>query len=330
MANYGGPSFPGLASSTGTRVDSSSKHIMACKLNDTLMATWCCDQANARNTLHTNKMKYCVHKDELVLNVSQPLTEKGTILNSNFAYPSVVSTLGDMTTTAKGVLLGLYAEGKTGRDFIRTKQKIVSHCKNEAEFKRAFNYRSGDDSRKAMTEVLNMPYFTAQGYALGIAYASSLSGDTVSSILIGGMATVMNGHFECRAGQMLQFYFDFEANAFHREHGMHPSGTRKKGANLLFNGNNAMIDEYMKPPKLSTQDQLRDQFHKRQLGAEHSYGEPGTGPGSAKRNIAYPKPYLLDENGEDHYADKIRVFAKCVNGGRAHEQIDIMLMTQSL
>tara|TARA_Y100000385_G_scaffold148916_1_gene154442 strand:+ start:310 stop:444 length:135 start_codon:yes stop_codon:yes gene_type:complete len=35
---------------------------MACKLNDTLMATWCCDQANARNTLHTNKMKYCVHK----------------------------------------------------------------------------------------------------------------------------------------------------------------------------------------------------------------------------------------------------------------------------
>ena len=62
MANYGGPSFPGLASSTGTRVDSSSKDIMACKLNDTLMATWCCDQANARNTLHTNKMKYCVHK----------------------------------------------------------------------------------------------------------------------------------------------------------------------------------------------------------------------------------------------------------------------------
>ncbi len=56
MANYGGPSFPGLAASTGTRVDSSSKHIMACKVNDTLLCQWCRDQVNARNTLHVEKM----------------------------------------------------------------------------------------------------------------------------------------------------------------------------------------------------------------------------------------------------------------------------------
>lgn len=61
MADYR-PTFPGIASSTGTRVDSSSKHIMACRVNDTLLATWCEDQKSARNTMHVNKMKYCVHK----------------------------------------------------------------------------------------------------------------------------------------------------------------------------------------------------------------------------------------------------------------------------
>ncbi len=32
---------------------------------------------------------------------------------------------------------------------------------------------------------------------------------------------------------------------------------------------------------------------------------------------------------QDHYGDKIRVFAKCISGGRAFDQVDIMLMTQS-
>ena len=98
----------------------------------------------------------------------------------------------------------------------------------------------------------------------------------------------------------------------------------------LFNGKHASLDAMMQPPMLSTTDSLRNEFHKRQLGTEDSYGDAGTGPGSKKRFIAYPKPFLLDENGEEHYGDKIRVFAKCVNGGRPHEPIDIMLCTQSL
>lgn len=329
MAAYQ-PSFPGIASATGTRVDSASKHILQCKVNDTLLASWCCDQRNARNTLHVNKMKYCVHKDELVLNVGMPLTEKGSILNSNYAYPSVLSTLGDMSQTAKKVIVGLYAEGKTGPEFMRTKQRIADACASESTFRKMMNVKANEELPKVLTEVKNMPYFQAQGYALGIAYASSLSGDTVASVLIGGMATVMNGHFPCRAGQMLQFYFDFEANAFHLDSGKYPAGTRKRGGHVLFNNNEKVLEGFLQAPKLSAQDDMRDQFHKRQLGTEDSFGEAGTGPGSMKRNIAYPKPYMLDEDGMDHYGDKIRIFCRCINGGRAHEPIDIMLMTQSL
>ena len=49
------------------------------------------------------------------------------------------------------------------------------------------------------------------------------------------------------------------------------------------------------------------------------------------------KPYRLAcvGSGEqkmyhDHYGDKIRVFAKCIGGGKPYEMIDVMLMTQSL
>ena len=70
---------------------------------------------------------------------------------------------------------------------------------------------------KVGMQLKNMPFFTAQGYSLGIAYASALTGDTVASVLIGGMCTVMNGGFECKAGQMLQWYFDFERRCFYDE-----------------------------------------------------------------------------------------------------------------
>ena len=57
MANFP-PSFPGIAGATGTRVDSAAKHIMACKVNDNLLAQWCEDTNNARNHLHINKVSF--------------------------------------------------------------------------------------------------------------------------------------------------------------------------------------------------------------------------------------------------------------------------------
>ena len=38
----------------------------------------------------------------------------------------------------------------------------------------------------------------------------------------------------------------------------------------------------------------------------------------------------VDFFGSEHFADKIRIFAKCINGARPFEHVDLMLMTQSL
>lgn len=152
----------------------------------------------------------------------------------------------------------------------------------------------------------------------------------MASVLIGGMCTVQNGAFEMRAGQQVQFYFSFETNAFHLTAGGHgPAGTRKRSSGTILSNREA-LDGYMQAPKLTSQESLRNEFHKRQLGTEDGFGGDDAGAGNMKKNIAYVKPYLLDENGEEHYGDKIRVFAKCINGARPFEMVDLMLMTQSL
>ena len=271
---------------------------------------------------YSSQMKYCVHKDELVLNCGQPLHEEASILQTSTAYPSVVSTLGDMSRTSQLLLAGMYDTGHTGLKFMENKQDMLDITKDRDKLKEVQSEaKDSTDISKVICEIKNMPYFVAQGYALGLAYASSLSGDTVSSVLIGGMATVMNGAFECRSGQMLQWYFDFEVNAFHQSNNaMGKAGQRKErqadDREELFN----------KDAQLTEMEKNRKAFHERSLGMEGR----GEGSNAKKRNIAYPKPYMLCPNGTDHYGDKIRIFAKCINGGRPHEPIDLMLMTQSL
>lgn len=338
-SGYNPPSLPGLAGSTGTRVDSASKHIMACKVDSCMLAGWCCDTQNAGNHMHIHKHKYSMTRDELVLNTNLALNEDSSMMKRGVAYPAVVTTLGDCSNTFKNALKFLYYASHTGHQFLETKSHIS---------KFANSYKK---DAKVQLELKNMPFFVAQGYALGIAYASALSGDTVGSVLIGGMCTVMNGAFDCRAGQMLQWYFDFEENMFYSHTQMDDgntivAGTRKgdfsSGVGSEEEEENAEdeeeeeeelekrlqdIEAVSSTKPLSTTDDQRKRWHMRGLQGADGYPH---GVSSRKSNMAFPKPYMLCKDGTDHYGDKVRIFAKCITGARKHEMVDIMLMTQSL
>ena len=332
-------SFPGIAAATGTRVDSSAKHTMACRVSEPLMITWCADQQDGRNHLHNHKMKYCVHKNDLVLNCGQPLNDTNTImLKCNQAYPAVVSNLGDMSKECKNVLKWLYAKSSTGAQFLQNKRMIQTHIIASILDKSADNPWFGSmnetPSDKLTDELKNLPYFTAQGFALGLAYASQLSGDTVSTVLIGGMQTVMNGDFECRAGQMIQWYFEHESGQFHKQ-------TVQDQRQIILGGmrkidviedknikSNMEAIEKKNPPVTTEMERKRKAYNDRELGAMD--GKPLGGMIERKGNIALPKPYMLRPDGAEHYADKIRIFAKCISGARPNEMMDVMLMTQSL
>jgi len=322
-------SFPGIAAATGTRVDSAAKHTMACKVNEPLMMLWCCDQSNSRSHLHNHKMKYCVHKNDLVLNCGQQLNRHGSIIHPNKAYPAVVSNLGDMSDDSKRILAWLYHNSTTAHEFIKNKEELKTIAQQINKGGYVSKSINMENISKVVGELNNMPYFTAQGYALGMAYASMLSGDTVSSILIGGMQTVMNGHFECRAGQMIQWYFDFESDFFERVTTQGSNNTTIYAGSRISTKLSSSAGVLTTPKFIASETETkRKNFIERELGDMDSF--PVGGIGDRKSNIAYPKPYILRANGDEHYPDRIRIFAKCISGARPHEMVDIMMMTQSL
>lgn len=325
-----GYSYPGLASATGTRVDSAAKHTLAVKVSAPHFCSWCENQKNPRNHIHQQKMKYCMHKNELVLNVSQALNDSGTIVNMAKAYPHIVTNLGDMSSTTQNLLCLLYHRSHTGYDFIQLRNMIHNIVKTNDlnALKELGIHVDNENTIKIMQEIRDLPYFTALGYALTTAYACDLSGDTVGTALIGGMQTVQNGAFEIKAGQLVQWYFDFEEDFFYKKttedkknNQIHLVGSRKVTDNALSVDAIKSTDTFAKPLAQLN----RENFTALQLGDDKAFPKS-----SRKTNIAFPKPWVFCEDGHEHYGDKIRVFAKCINGGRGGDAIDIMLMTQCM
>jgi hypothetical protein len=322
MSSY----IPSLAASTGTRIDSAAKHNMACKVDTNLMKAWM-DKAGGDldKRLHTERMRYAVQKDELVMNVSHRMFMSSTYN----AYPAIVSNLSDMDDKIKKLLYMLYsAPSPTG---FRRLISIYNRWKDgvDIEYGDAL-YR---DSREAIevlkslddkieianllphaVQIGNLPYFHAQGYALGTGYASSVSGDTVCTVMIGGMQTVMNGAFTCHAGDMVQWYFTGEEAVFmHGNDSIHEDGERIHGQ--------------VNAPH--SRKRARDYHDKYAFGSENITNR------HKSCAVFRIKPYRMyknpdDDEYKDHYGDKIRVFAKCIGGARPYEMMDIMLMTQSL
>ena len=425
IANLVAYQNPGIAAATSTRLDSAAKHIMACKVDSDLMMDFVSKNiqgpSDKRREMHINKHKYCVFKNDLVLCTNKPLfpSDNNKSGHRQNAYPAVVSTLGDVELCCKKFLAQYYSYHSA------TEQMLfhMNKSRDTNQLKLDFQDKSG--------LILNLPYFSAQGYALGTAWASDQTGDTVSSVLVGGMQTVMNGAFPCCAGEVLQWYFEFEEDMFypkriqvinepfHRE-----SASRKMSGEENDAGK---IDEMLNLWRFDTGETMNSPLGKQLLAyLEYSnanvkdttitYMEKGpdgnklanngfivprdpadatvhyllndNAPSSLtelmksgivnsaskfaisydattrlpnseaynkgdtlrkrrrefnermdglgaeqKGNKAYPKPYRLycSKDGlDDHYGDKIRIFAKCVSSARPHEMMDIMLMTQSL
>ena len=211
-----------LGTATGTRVDSPAKHIMACKMDTNYLINLLQKQgSDPYTTLHQNKLKWCMHKDEVVLFTGKKLIT-GTSSVSSKAYPMVITTVGDMLDKTKQFLIKLYdtdtsfgfhliisqlqkANWEKERDFC---SKIFGEACDEDKLQKLF------EAGKLKTQIMQTPDFRCQGIALGQAFASYMSGDTVASVLVGGVQTVQNGAFPMQTGDLVQWYFDFEESKF--------------------------------------------------------------------------------------------------------------------
>ena len=322
--------LPSLGSATGTRVDSAAKHIMACKVDTNQLIRWITeDHGDSNSFLHNNKMKYCMHKDELVLNTTKKITRVTDSFSK--AYPLVVTTVGDMHEVTQHLISSLYAQS-TASDFY---QKIQAYqdcsdttCKAMSE--KYEKLGSHTEKNKVVQSIRQIPEFRCQGVALGQGWASYMSGDTVASVLVGGMVTIQNGAFSMHTGDLVQWYFDWESDEFENSNNC-KNGRRK--TDLLMARHEVPFDERIRPTP-AKKSRKQNYADSRLYGTGVSYG-PDKGQKNTKK-VARIKSYQMMIVGDpdkaivmDHFGDHIRIFAKCISGGRAFDMVDIMIMTQS-
>lgn len=318
--------MPSIGTATGTRVDSAAKHIMACKVDSRALQAWCNDSNTVHdkeNYIHTNKMKWCMHKDEIVLNTTK---KKDKSDGSAKAYPMVVTTLGEIAHETTTYIEELYAKETIVDFYLKWKQPEMFSA---ATLQSIASSETKQHCMVVNQQIKTLPEFRCQGVALGQAWGSYLSGDTVASVLVGGMMTVLNGHFPMHTGDEVQWYFDFEQRLFHHADSTIPDGTRKPVEDDAEDAQARQVPNYGVPG--SKRHKYMDQ---------RLYGGAFVGIGKSSglkdtKMVARIKPYRMVWNSEtscyshDHYGDKSRIFAKCISGGRAFDAVDILIMTQS-
>ena len=70
------------------------------------------------------------------------------------------------------------------------------------------------DRRHSLVQIENLMEFYVVGVSLGTAWAHPSSGDTVASVMIGGLKTIQNGAFPIHTNDLICIYFDDERDLF--------------------------------------------------------------------------------------------------------------------
>jgi hypothetical protein len=266
----------------GTRIETGSRHNLQCRVDKARFVHGLsyCEQGttaksnNPEEELRRNKVKYMMHKDELVLCTSHNLLGTGVYENRHLPYPKVL-------TTWEGLSLA-------------TMTKFVELC-NMTTLTEFYDKLRGVDSK------LEIPNFIAMGYAMGIAYAHEYNGDTIGTVQIGGLITVLNGAYEMHTGDLVQWYVQNLEEKYFDEQG----DRENNGRQVKRVPKNAREQHYMRNTGYTT-----DLF-----------------PNSGKANIFMPKRMPPKSAS---YMDRQRVFAKCISSAGPYEKVDILICTQSL
>jgi hypothetical protein len=333
MAEYMLPYQPSLASATNTRLDTAARHMQQCRVSTDDMMRFVEQDAEE---LQRNKFRYCVHKDELAIGVGRPWNSR-VVKKTNNAYPRIVSNLGALgddertrpaihmirfmnhfarNLAEKRRIIAFFDRGLYTRPAYMQGEDQTDLGEEFALFKR------GPGNTIATKDFMPLMHdFVPVGYATTLGYAHPNTGDTMSSILIGGLITVMNGDFEIFAGDLVQFYWCFEKDDFE------PSGRRKPYLNIwLEDGTVGNVDPSVEERQTGkrtwsgTKDsQIRQAYH------ELSYGQKK----DKQKLVGKIKPYIPDDENPRLY-DWVRVFGMAIACARPNEMVDIKISRQSM
>jgi hypothetical protein len=178
---------------------------------------------------------------------------------------------------------------------------------------------------------LSMMYdYFSVGFANTIGYAHPNTGDTMTSVMIGGLRTVMNGDFEIFAGDLIQFYWCFEKDDFM------PDARRKPYFDIWDGATPQNVDPSITENYHQSKAIKRDAYGREVWGVRpdsqirQSYYNLSYGQRADKMKIvAKIKPYIPDEENP-RLNDWYRIFGVAIANARPNEMCDIKISRQSL
>lgn len=307
---------PGIASVTSTRVESAAKHHVAVRVDFEHMLSWV---GYDQTVLQKEKMKWCMHKDDLVIGCSRPVrqNEPARTGTRNKAYPSIVVTLAKMEPSAVNYLIALYHNARTFRE----RDQFILAVERAGE--RWCSTRAGN-REIALKQIQEMPEFYFLGVSVGLAYAHPNSGDNVASALIGGLVTIMNGAFSIQGGDFVQWYWEAERPCFQANGHRWPELIGTQPGQVASDDVASWLQAHHSDP--SRQDEKRRKFYDRGNG---NFDSAYDGVVAGKQQVAYPKPFRFQDD-QERIADRMRVFGRALSSARPFEMVDIMVCRQSL
>lgn len=306
-----------IAQMTGSLIDSGCKHIIPVRTSFDFFTRYC--QVPQENMLR-NKMKYSMHKGDLVLCVGTNMFIDGaSTYANNDAYPPVATTFTPFDNDYDKFLFEYIADvyDRKGGSFIRTYP--TSFDPHEIALHRPEEQKQREEAVKM---VKMMPDFRFMGFSLGLAYAHPNTGDTVASSLIGGLMTVRNGPWQICTGDKIQWCFFFENDRFD-DQGKRTGASHHPPVSNVFDETSDKRD----PKRLKSVLQQNGVFDFDQYKKKMKNNNQARSMG--KIPLAVIKPFFDAQSPYNEYPlDRCRVFAKALNNARPWDNVDIMICTQ--
>lgn len=323
-------SRPSLASSTASRIETGAKHMQQCRISFAHMLNFL-DGDSEQMCKH--KELYCMHKDEIAVGVGNSLLKNSPSFNRS-VYPFVVSTMGAVNPLA--LLYKTYNFYNTyalneelGEICVDAIEEFIENTTDHGHSK-----EDADRVRKCFVDMRSVGVTTTQGYA------HHNSGDTMSTVMIMGLHTTMNGAYPIETGDDVMWYWDFETEALDERTGQRNlpgDNYRADGTKLFYNGK-----EY---DTVTQRNEIKNELVLAMHGVSGEYNpkapDRGALPEAGKRRkfhdrqqvmgrkpIARIKPFVFDKNGS--HPDCRRVFAVALSSARPYEMVDIRISRQSL
>lgn len=305
---------PSLASVTGSRVDSATKHVRTCRVADDLIKNW---MKVDLTTLRANKLLHAVQKDDIFIGCGRCMFNEGN--NSDIyqkAYAVGIGNLDaiDAEKRLKLVMTILTMIPFDSYEYVALRDYIFKEYKEHVD----------------STRFDGVPEFYFEGVALTTGHPHGHLGDTALSVITGGMITIRNGPFDMHAGDLVTWVWEFELCMLQQQ-GCFVHIRDKQYHDVITYVAGAVVDT-------DTLDDLWDNLQDDGNDADRAakrrkmfmYSQMNDFAGGPNTNKRKNKPVLIPLPINYSYILRKRMIGRCLSHGRPYDMTDILISRQGM